>query len=258
MARPYVIRQGDFLLKLANQFGFDADAVWNDKQNEGLRQLGRDPHVLFPSDVLYVPSQEANPVPLNTGAQNDFVAHAPTVNIGIRFSDLAFASKACTVQELPELTGLTTGPDGLLKLDVPATVEAITITFSDPPCTCVCNIGYINPITTLSGVHQRLQNLGYIDDGAFDPADLELIRGALRAFKADQRPESNSSDPPLPDDPSQATSLPTHPEPSQTSTAPDPSPADAGQYPYDDTEGFDDGGTLEDAISKILSAAHSC
>lgn len=36
---PRVIRQGDYLLQLAHAFGFDADAVWNDPQNEGIRRL---------------------------------------------------------------------------------------------------------------------------------------------------------------------------------------------------------------------------
>ena len=36
--RPYVIRQGDYITKLAHQRGFDADAIWNDPKNQSLRE----------------------------------------------------------------------------------------------------------------------------------------------------------------------------------------------------------------------------
>jgi hypothetical protein len=35
---PYVVRPGDYLLKLAHRHGFDVDTVWNDPGNDDLRQ----------------------------------------------------------------------------------------------------------------------------------------------------------------------------------------------------------------------------
>ena len=32
--KPYVIKQGDYLLKVAHLRGFDPDAVWSDPKNE--------------------------------------------------------------------------------------------------------------------------------------------------------------------------------------------------------------------------------
>ncbi len=54
--QPYVIRQGDFLLKLAHKFGFDADSVWSDPSNSALRTLRSDPNILSPGDILYIPT----------------------------------------------------------------------------------------------------------------------------------------------------------------------------------------------------------
>ena len=53
--QPYVIRQGDFLAKLAHRFGFDADTVWNDAANTKLGDARTDPNILAPTDILYIP-----------------------------------------------------------------------------------------------------------------------------------------------------------------------------------------------------------
>jgi hypothetical protein len=50
--QPYVVRENDFLLKIAFEFGFDADSVWNAPNNDDLRRLRPNPNQLFPGDVL--------------------------------------------------------------------------------------------------------------------------------------------------------------------------------------------------------------
>ncbi len=52
--KPYIVRQGDFLMKIAHAQGFDADVVWSDPKNEGLERT-RDPNLLHPGDLLWVP-----------------------------------------------------------------------------------------------------------------------------------------------------------------------------------------------------------
>jgi hypothetical protein len=58
---PYVIKQGDYLAKIAHRFGFDAIAVWNDETNATLRTVRPNPNILYPGDVLYVPGPSARP-----------------------------------------------------------------------------------------------------------------------------------------------------------------------------------------------------
>ncbi len=186
---PYVIRQGDHLLGLAYQFGFDADAVWNDPKNAQLRQRRPNQNILYPSDVLYIPDQNVPPAmkSLTLGSTNTFVANAPAVTFTIQFVGQPFASQSYTLQELPELTGLTTGADGTASFTVPVTQPSVTLVFTDSGTTYRIMIGHLDPITTLSGVFQRLRSLGFIDaDANFDPTDLDFMRAALRAFKAAQ------------------------------------------------------------------------
>src|ERR1700722_13430648 len=86
--QPYVIRQGDYLAKLAYTFGFDADAVWKDPANADLRKIRSDPNMLWPTDIRYIPDPV---VPAGTtltpGSVNSFVSTSPTVSINLKFTD---------------------------------------------------------------------------------------------------------------------------------------------------------------------------
>lgn len=240
--QPYVIKQGDYLAKLAYEFGFDADAVWNDDQNKDLRELRQDPNILCPCDVLYIP--EPSPAPahsLTTGTTNTFVSDAPTVTVTIRFVDAPLASQAYTVQELPQLGGLTTGGDGTATFPIPVTLETFTIAFGDSGATFTFDVGHLDPIQTPSGILQRLQNLGYVGpDASCDPQDLELLRAGLSSLKAAQAGGGAAGSSTDSDGSSEA--------------APESAPG-ADRSPQDNS-GLSNDGTLDDDTSKLLRDAH--
>ncbi len=296
--QPYVIRQGDYLQSLAYQFGFDADTVWNDPKNANLRQLRSSPNILWPTDILYIPDQitkQPDMKSLTAGTTNTFVSDPPTVTISLQFTDSQLVSQAYSIQELPRLTGLTTGPDGGATFSIPVTLNWFTVVFTESGTTFEFNTGSLDPIDTLSGVFQRLQNLGYIDlDAANGPSlDMNLIRSALRAFKAATHengapispdpsaastPSPAGDSDPLP--PSGSISSPaSSPYPLSDDSSPDPissqasdpwlpagtdiedPPSDLASSPapsteVQDTAGLNDDGTLEEATSKLLLDAH--
>jgi hypothetical protein len=256
--QPYVIRQGDYLLNLAYQFGFDADTVWNDPQNAQLRQdghLSQDPNILNPTDMLYIPDQKPPAMTtLTPGTTNSFVANTLTTTITLQISDPTFASQAYTVQELPELTGLTTDANGTVSFSVPVTLATATIVF-ETGTNLVCQIGSLDPPDTLSGVFQRLQSLAYIDaEINFDAGNLGLLRGALRALRAAQAGTDSSvatastdSNP----DPSVSTDDASQDASSQAS----PSSASSEPLPND---GLADDGTVDKDTSNLLIQAYGC
>ncbi len=227
--QPYVIRQGDYITKLAYKFGFDADKVWNDPQNAQLRQdgkLSQDPNILNPTDMLYIPDQNTPPVThsLTTGTTNSFVSDVPTVNVNLKFVEAQFASQAFTVVELPALVDLTTGADGTVTFAVPTTQETFTVVFTSDGTTFTCCLGYVDPIGTVSGVAQRLQNLGYLDPNVdFGVEDVDAIREALQEFRASQ------------------------------SAADSPSPPASGDESDQDPDSFP---PISDATAALLKAAH--
>lgn len=269
--KPYVIRQGDYVQSVASQFGFDADTVWNDAKNAELKQLRGNPNILLPGDILYVPEQDPTTHSVPAGTTSSFVSSDATVPVTVKFSVASLASQAVTVVELPDLTGLTTGGDGTLTVSVPVSLDAATVQFTSTGATYVVKIGHLDPIGTLSGVFQRLQNLGYIPrDAALDATDVdvEYLRDHLRVFKEAQSgaPDSSPSPDAAPASAPPASAPPASAPPASDATpasgpastsAPpasgDPSQADAA--PQDDA-GLSDDGTLDAATSAMLLAAH--
>ncbi len=53
--QPHIVKQGEYLLKIAHEFDFDAVTVWNDAANEELRTLRKNPNILLAGDKLYIP-----------------------------------------------------------------------------------------------------------------------------------------------------------------------------------------------------------
>ena len=54
MGETYTVKQGDYLAKIAAQFGFtNLKTIWDDPQNAKLKELRKNPNVLFPGDQLF-------------------------------------------------------------------------------------------------------------------------------------------------------------------------------------------------------------
>jgi hypothetical protein len=269
--QPYVIRQGDHLCSLAYRYGFDADTVWSHPKNAELRDaqnLSPDPNALNPTDVLYIPDAAPPDMQdLNTGSTNTFVVDVPTEALNVTFTQgdgTPYASMSFTVQELPDLTGLATNGAGLATFQVPVTLKAATVVFSDSGASFVLAIGQMDPIDSLSGIFKRLVNLGYIDSSIeFDSSQLDVFREGLHALKAvtsagDGSPPSSQPPDSAPPSSSAPDSTPASggaPDSTPASgAAPDSSPAsDPGDGACD--AGLSDDGTLDaDTRSLLLEA----
>jgi hypothetical protein len=238
--QPYVIKQGDYLAKVAHKLGFDADKAWQDDANSALRQARPNPNILWPTDVLYIPDPSDPPThAIQAGTTNDFVSRVPMATVTVRFSDPSLASQAFTIPELPDLTLQPTGADGTASFEIPVTVGTFTIAFTASGATFQLSSGGLDPIDTLSGVIQRLQNLGYLD--RVDPSLLPLdrVRMALGAFKASLSSDGAGDDA----NPS------TDPDASSDSTV-----DDSRAIPFN--AGLGDDGTLDERTAKMLVEAH--
>jgi hypothetical protein len=223
---PYVVRQGDFVDLLAHKYGFDADDVWNDAANDELRKNRGNPNVLYATDVLYIPAPpDPTTFSLQTGTTNTFESNVPTVPVQIRFDYPDLASQSFTIDELPDLTGQSTDGDGIAKFDVPFDIGDFTVTFASSGTSFAFLLGNLDPVDTLSGIFQRLQNLGYIPrEVDVDTSDLEPLRRALQRFR-----DYNM-------DPDEATG--------------DVSPLPPA------FGGLDDDGNLDPKIAKLLASVH--
>lgn len=183
--KPYVVKQGEYLEKIAHAMSFDPDQVWNDPKNAELKKQ-RDPNMLHPGDILYVPDRKRKWLPLKVGAENLYVASVPATTVHLSFKHLnkPRANEPYVIHGMGEPEEGTTDGDGALEVRVPVHVREIQVTFPQSYVTYAVHIGDMDPIDEPSGVRKRLQHLGfYPADGAadLDVADAQGIRAYQRA-----------------------------------------------------------------------------
>jgi hypothetical protein len=185
--RPYVIRQGDYLTRLASELGFDADAVWADDKNAGLRAQRRSPEVLHPGDVLYVPDAAPEPLELKTEAHNRFVGTVPTVPVSVVLRDLDGRPKS---GETYTLHGLgrepvqgQTGGDGAVRFDAPVTVQVVRMVLASEGVVRNLRVGGMDPATERSGLRQRLAHLGFYDTRPGRGDEAQRLEAAIRNYQ---------------------------------------------------------------------------
>jgi N-acetylmuramoyl-L-alanine amidase len=191
--KPYVVCQGDYLLKLAYIHGFDADEVWNHPMNEELKKLRGDHNVLAATDVLYLPEKEEEPLPVEGGTSNGYSAAVPTVEIVLIFLDdgAPLANEPCEIEGLgdpdPSIP-VGTDNDGKLTLNIPVLIRELTVNFPNKhDMTYQLSIGDMDPVLERTGVEKRLCNLGYltrVSDGDDEEA-ADLLRDVLTIFQSE-------------------------------------------------------------------------
>ncbi len=185
--RPYVIRQGDYLTKLALAMGFDADAVWSHPDNQALREKRPDRNILHPGDVLRVPEPEAASLPQvspNTG--NRYKARVPTVDIELALRDGSnqpLANKAYQVLGMGKPVQGTTDGDGLATFSVPVRLREVRVTLDGSQHSFRVLVGDMDPVDEPSGVWKRLRHLGFLAHDELAPESDEAVSEAVAAFQ---------------------------------------------------------------------------
>lgn len=187
--RPYVIRQGDYLTRLAHRMGFDADAVWNDAANRELRERRPNREILHPGDVLRVPSPPpGGGLDLSSSTGNTYRARVPRIDVRVTLHDdagAALASKAFVVHGMGAPHRGTTDGAGLVALQVPLHVPEIELVLEETGRSYRLLIGAMDPIHERSGVAKRLTHLGYVSpfDLAPEGVPASALHRAISAFQ---------------------------------------------------------------------------
>jgi hypothetical protein len=190
--KPYVIRQGDYLTKLAHTNGYDADTVWKHAKNKELRERRSDPNTLLPGDILWVPEPTpARRLAVKSGTDNRYTARIPKMPVSVRLQ----LGGEPLVKEPFRILGV--GPDpiegatdehGWLKAEVNVHVREIEVELTARDKTLRVRVGDMDPLNTVSGVKKRLTHLGFYQPSKIgvdndDAADGHALVSALKAFQ---------------------------------------------------------------------------
>jgi hypothetical protein len=187
----YTIATGDCLSSIARRHGFaDYRTIYDHPRNAALRAARPNPNVLFPGDVLFIPEKEPRIETRPTEQRHVFRTRVTSTRLRIRLTDRLDRPRegveyTLSVDRL--VIKKKTGADGLIDEAIPADASTARLTFDATGATRVFALGGLDPLDSLTGVQQRLRNLGY-DCGPVDGEYGPGTRSAVRAFQRDNPP----------------------------------------------------------------------
>jgi N-acetylmuramoyl-L-alanine amidase len=176
----HLVNQGECIASIADMSRTTWERIWDHPNNAGLRARRKNPGILYPGDLVFVP-QSDTVFGVQTGASHTFTVHREKVQISLRLLDrgepIAGAAYELAVDGEPYPPGSTDG-DGTLKALVPRGAQQATVTFTALDRVIVMKLGVLDPVTETTGLKARLKQLGYyegdVDTLIDDPTRLAL------------------------------------------------------------------------------------
>jgi hypothetical protein len=185
MPKQHIVQQGDTTISLSEQFGLFALTIWNDPANASLREQRGDMNVLLPGDVLTIPDLRQKFENCDTNARYIFRRKGIPALLRMQIFDCEEprASQKYTLTIDGKKIEGTTNAQGILEEYVPAQAAGGELVIGDDQFRMALDFGHLDPITEISGVQKRLNNLGY-ECGEADGQLNQRTREALAALQS--------------------------------------------------------------------------
>jgi len=180
----YIVAAGDSMLSIAQNNGFFWETLWNHPQNAKLKELRKDPELLAPGDEVFIPDLRVTPVSRPTEATHKFKLKGVPAKLKIQLTilDQPRANERYVLKIDDQLFEGTTDSEGHLEHFIPPNASGGELQLNDGKEIIPVRLGHLNPVDLLSGVQQRLNNLGLYcaEDGEMS----DETAAALRGFQA--------------------------------------------------------------------------
>jgi hypothetical protein len=179
-----VISQGQSVPSVAKDNGYFWQTLWNHPENAELKAKRKDPNVLFEGDELFLPEKELRWEARATEAKHRFKRKGDPVKfkIQLRLFGKPRANEDYVLQlDTGVFRGKTDG-DGKIEVTIPGNSRGGSLLLQGGKEQLPIRLGHLNPVEEVSGVQQRLANLGF-PPGNEDGEMSDRTRDALRSFQ---------------------------------------------------------------------------
>lgn len=179
------IGTGESIPSIAKSKGFFWKTIWEHPNNAGLKAERESPNILYRGDRVFVPDKELKEVPCATNERHDFRLKGDPVKFVLRLKKLGRPRKDedYVLKINGKLIEGTTDGDGQLETWVPGNARTAELTLNRGQEVHQLRISRLDPVETLSGLQQRLNNLGFccgVEGGELNPR----TQRALRSFQS--------------------------------------------------------------------------
>lgn len=180
----HVVQQGECVASLAFLYGFHWKRLWQLPQNQSLRAKRPNPNILLPGDILFIPEKQLRSENRATTRRHPFVKKTEPVKLKVR---LLAAGKPVADEEYQlKIAGAVqtghTDSSGILIEVIPPDAREAQLVLTKNGLEYPLEIGHLDPLTEITGVQARLNNLGY-HCGSVDGILGPLTHSALRTFQ---------------------------------------------------------------------------
>lgn len=182
-----VVGLGECISSIAKDTGHFWKTIWDEAANVVLRSERQDPNVLLPGDRVHVPPLRKKYEPGETEMRHRFVRKGWPEVLRLRMlrDDEPRADEPYTLTiDGHETTGVTDAGGNIACAIAPNARRAVLRVGTEPDVEVInLTLGGINPVSAMSGVQARLNNLGF-DSGPVDNIWGPRTRGALLKFQS--------------------------------------------------------------------------
>ena len=189
MAINYQVKQGDCISSIAFEHGFFPDTIWDHPSNAALKLKRIDPNVLMAGDVVFVPDKRLKEVSEPTEQVHKFRYKSTPAKFRIQIMEdnqpRANVPYTLTIDgKIVSNPGDKTNSTGMVICSIsPLAREGVlAVGEGEEMVEYALAMGFLNPVSDLTGVKQRLRNLGLFN-GAIDNTLNEETKDSLRAFQ---------------------------------------------------------------------------
>jgi hypothetical protein len=187
MTHQHVVKRGDCISSIAFENGFFPDTLWQHPSNTSLREQRASPHVLLEGDLVHVPDKRQKTCTVSTGRSHSF--HRRGVPSRVRLKILrngrprAGAPFTMELDGVPHRTGMTDA-SGYIDVYISPSAQRVRLLVGpdQDQVEYELALGHTDPATELTGVQQRLRNLG-LYRGEIDGVMGEALAVALRQLQ---------------------------------------------------------------------------
>jgi hypothetical protein len=192
MGNEHLVQEGDCLVSLACDYGFNPATLWNHPQNATLRLERKIGTVLKQGDKVYIPGKEIKEYTRPTDATHSFRRLGVPEKLKIRFldeTDRPLASKRYVLTVDGTISEGKTNSEGFLLVSIAPNAKKAQLVLFDGEVEQIYDfqLGHLAPVDELLGVQMRLLHLGYYceTDGEMG----ENTKNSILAFQKDSQLE---------------------------------------------------------------------